>query len=194
MRGAFRPKARGGGGDDQQGHDEDEPGKLETDDGQGALNSVVTDMVTLTVSSDADAVNDAVVTSEDNPVSFNVLTGAGTVGGLGGASATRVAEGVSRGGASLDALGLAFRDGAPNWPDEWTTHGDDGVNMAFADGGARWVPTGRELIEPSLDSHEDFSADDGSFFRNKLIELTDYERSETVDPRSGEQIPESTSR
>jgi prepilin-type N-terminal cleavage/methylation domain-containing protein len=90
----------------------------------------------------------------------------------------------------VDALGIAFRDGDPNWPNEWNNHGDAGVNMAFADGGARWVPTGRELIETYLDSHEDFSADDGSFFRNKLIELTDYQWSETVDPRSGEQIPE----
>ena len=90
----------------------------------------------------------------------------------------------------VDQLGIAYRDGDPNWPDEWNNHGDDGLNMAFADGGARWVPTGERLIRAYLDSHEDFSSGDGAFFRNKLLELTDFEWNEIPDPRSGVRIPE----
>jgi prepilin-type N-terminal cleavage/methylation domain-containing protein/prepilin-type processing-associated H-X9-DG protein len=90
----------------------------------------------------------------------------------------------------VDALGIAFRDGDPNWPNEWNNHGEAGLNVAFADGSSRWVPTGTALIETYLDSHEDFSSDDGAFFRNKLLELTDWQWREVNDPRSGQRIPE----
>lgn len=90
----------------------------------------------------------------------------------------------------VDALGIAFRDGDPNWPDEWNNHGDAGLNLVYADGGARWVPTGPDLVQTYLNSHEDFSSADGAFLRNKLLELTDWSWREIPDPRSGEQIPE----
>ena len=103
---------------------------------------------------------------------------------------TRVVQRLDGRLGDVDALGIAFRDGDPNWPNEWNNHGSAGINVAFADGGARWVPTGPALIETYLDSHEDFSADDGSFLRNKLLELTDWQWREINDPRSGRRIPE----
>ncbi len=52
-------------------------------------------------------------------------------------------------------LGIPGRlDGESNWPNEWNNHGEDGLQMAFADGSARWISTGEELIETYLGSHE----------------------------------------
>ena len=90
----------------------------------------------------------------------------------------------------VDLLGISFRDGDPNWPNKWNNHGDAGVNLVYADGSARWVPTGPKLIETYLNSHEDFSSDDGSFLRGKLLELTNWGYREINDPRSGVLIPE----
>ncbi len=90
----------------------------------------------------------------------------------------------------VDSLGIAHRDGDPNWPDPWNNHGDAGTNLMYADGSARWVKAGPDLIQTYLDSYEDFSADDGVFLRNKLLELTDWRWREVSDPRSGQNIPE----
>jgi prepilin-type N-terminal cleavage/methylation domain-containing protein len=52
-------------------------------------------------------------------------------------------------------LGIPGRlDGDSNWPNEWNNHNEDGLQMAFADGSARWISTGEELIETYLASHE----------------------------------------
>eukprot|EP00913_Durusdinium_trenchii_P006255 g5867.t1 len=52
-------------------------------------------------------------------------------------------------------LGLNVREtpGDENfadWPNEWNNHGDSGVNMVFADGSARFTPTGGELLRAYL--------------------------------------------
>ena len=52
-------------------------------------------------------------------------------------------------------LGIPGRlDGDSNWPNEWNNHGVDGLQMSFADGSARWAPSGETLIETYLASHE----------------------------------------
>jgi len=52
-------------------------------------------------------------------------------------------------------LGIPGRlDGDSNWPNEWNNHGEDGLQMSFADGSARWISTGEELVETYLASHE----------------------------------------
>ncbi|MEN1705973.1 MAG: type II secretion system protein [Planctomycetota bacterium] len=44
-----------------------------------------------------------------------------------------------------------------NWPNEWNNHGVDGVNAAFADGSARYLTTGAQLIEAYMDSYSGIS-------------------------------------
>jgi prepilin-type N-terminal cleavage/methylation domain-containing protein/prepilin-type processing-associated H-X9-DG protein len=89
----------------------------------------------------------------------------------------------------IESFGIAFRDGDPNWPNEWNNHGEAGLNVVFADGSARWVATGADLVETYVDSHEDFGTEYGFFLRDRLEELTDYELDTYLDGRSGQQIP-----
>ncbi len=48
---------------------------ITTDDGAGAVNSIVTDTIAIAVTPVADIVDDVITTLEDNSASFNVLTG-----------------------------------------------------------------------------------------------------------------------
>ncbi len=44
-------------------------------------------------------------------------------------------------------------DGVNNWPEQWNNHGENGVNAAFCDGSARWVPR-RDLMKTFMDGYE----------------------------------------
>ena len=89
----------------------------------------------------------------------------------------------------VESFGIAFRDGDPNWPNEWNNHGEKGLNVVFADGSAKWVAEGTDLMQTYIDSHEDFGTEYGFFLRDKLEELTAYELDTFTDDRSGDQIP-----
>ncbi|USN98192.1 MAG: prepilin-type N-terminal cleavage/methylation domain-containing protein [Phycisphaeraceae bacterium] len=89
----------------------------------------------------------------------------------------------------VDSMGIPFREGDPNWPNEWNNHGDKGLNVVFADGSARWSAAGAPLVQTYVDSHEDFGTEFGQFLRHKLTEFTGYEIEDISDPRSGTQIP-----
>lgn len=53
------------------------------------------------------------------------------------------------------ALGIPGRlDGDSNWPNEWNNHRDEGVQVSFADGSARYVRADESLIEVYLGSHD----------------------------------------
>ncbi len=92
--------------------------------------------------------------------------------------------------AYVDSMGIPYRDGDPNWPNEWNNHGDKGLNVVFADGSARWIAAGESLVKTYVDSHEDFSSDTGGFMRTKLTTLTDYLVRDITDDRSTGPIPE----
>ncbi len=47
------------------------------------------------------------------------------------------------------AIGVGRADGTNNWPEPWNNHGSDGLNSAFCDGSASWVPR-RDLLETYL--------------------------------------------
>ena len=51
------------------------------------------------------------------------------------------------------ALNIGRPDGVNQWPDWWNNHGTSGLNMAFADGAARWVKR-ENLIRTYLDGYE----------------------------------------
>ncbi|MEZ6243593.1 MAG: prepilin-type N-terminal cleavage/methylation domain-containing protein [Phycisphaerales bacterium] len=58
------------------------------------------------------------------------------------------------------ALGIPGRlDGDSNWPNEWNNHKEDGVQMSFADGSARFVRAEGELIDTYLASHDSVDED-----------------------------------
>ncbi|MFI4898721.1 MAG: type II secretion system protein [Phycisphaerales bacterium JB059] len=86
-------------------------------------------------------------------------------------------------------LGLNVRETAgdvnmADWPNEWNNHGEDGVNMVFADGSARFTPAGRELLQAYLWSHEAFNDD----MADRLRAMTRYDRREII--HQGRPIPE----
>ncbi|HCZ47818.1 MAG TPA: hypothetical protein DCZ11_02305, partial [Gammaproteobacteria bacterium] len=86
-------------------------------------------------------------------------------------------------------LGLNVREtpgdvNMADWPNEWNNHGEDGVNMVFADGSARFTPTGRELLHAYLWSHENISDD----MADRLRAMTEFDRREII--YQGRPIPE----
>jgi prepilin-type N-terminal cleavage/methylation domain-containing protein len=90
----------------------------------------------------------------------------------------------------VDSMGIPYREGEPNWPNEWNNHGTKGVNLVYADGSARFSATGRELMETYVGSYEDFSSDEGTFLRNKVPELTEFRVRDITVPGSSGPIPE----
>lgn len=53
------------------------------------------------------------------------------------------------------ALGVVRPEGGTNnWPDEWNNHKADGLHAGFADGSARFVKTGEDLVETYIASLE----------------------------------------
>ncbi len=71
------------------------------------------------------------------------------------------------------ALGIPGRlDGDSNWPNEWNNHKENGVQISFADGSARWVSSGEALIETYLGSHD--SIEDRILRDNSRFEIRSY--------------------
>ncbi len=86
-------------------------------------------------------------------------------------------------------LGLNVREtpGDENfadWPNEWNNHGESGVNMVFADGSARFTPTGGELLRAYLWSYENLNDD----MADRLRAHTEFDRREII--HQGRPIPE----
>ncbi len=86
-------------------------------------------------------------------------------------------------------LGLNVRDtpGDENfsdWPNEWNNHGEAGLNMVFADGSARFTPTGRDLLRAYLWSYESLNED----MVERLRAFTAFDRREII--YQGRPIPE----
>ncbi|RMH14153.1 MAG: prepilin-type N-terminal cleavage/methylation domain-containing protein [Planctomycetota bacterium] len=53
------------------------------------------------------------------------------------------------------ALGVVRPEGGQNnWPDPWNNHGDEGLHAGFADGSARFVKTGTDLVETYIGALE----------------------------------------
>ncbi len=53
------------------------------------------------------------------------------------------------------ALGVVRPQGGQNnWPDEWNNHKSSGLHVGFADGSARFVKTGEDLVETYIASQE----------------------------------------
>jgi prepilin-type N-terminal cleavage/methylation domain-containing protein/prepilin-type processing-associated H-X9-DG protein len=48
--------------------------------------------------------------------------------------------------------GVGRPDGINNYPDPWNNHSDDGYNVAYCDGHARFAPPGERMIRMYLDS------------------------------------------
>ncbi len=89
----------------------------------------------------------------------------------------------------IRSLGLNVHETPGNenyddWPNEWNNHGEQGVNVAFADGSARFVSTGRDLLVTYLRSYESIGDD----MLTRLREQTEFDRREIV--YQGRTIPE----
>ncbi len=84
------------------------------------------------------------------------------------------------------SLGIPGRlDGDSNWPNEWNNHGEDGLQISFADGSARWVSGNEALIETYLASHdsiEDRILRDNSRFEIRSITYRGIPINEYYDP------------
>ncbi len=52
---------------------------------------------------------------------------------------------------------VPYRDGLNNWPDEHNNHGDDGINMAFLDGSARWIQRADLVVTYVKSNHLGFT-------------------------------------
>lgn len=79
------------------------------------------------------------------------------------------------------ALGVGRPDGVENWPDDWNNHGRTGVQLSFADGSARFVKTGEDLVETYLRSAN-------SCDYTSMIEHSSYQKKSFV--YKGTAIPE----
>ncbi len=89
----------------------------------------------------------------------------------------------------IRSLGLNVHEtpGSENyddWPNEWNNHGEQGVNVAFADGSARFTSTGRDLLTTYLRSYESIGDD----MLVRLRAHTEFDRREIV--YQGRTIPE----
>ena len=62
-------------------------------------------------------------------------------------------DGVTDGGAQNTNFPEPYLSGLNNWPEEHNNHGDDGLNMSFLDGSARWVQAGPDLVATYLKSN-----------------------------------------
>jgi len=51
----------------------------------------------------------------------------------------------TNGNGAIGARPSVYQQGLNNWPDPHNNHGDDGLNMSFLDGSARWIPR-RDLV------------------------------------------------
>lgn len=71
-------------------------------------------------------------------------------------------DGVTDGGDRNTNFPEPYLSGLNNWPEEHNNHGDDGLNMSFLDGSARWVQAGPDLVATYLKSnHIGFTLNSG---------------------------------
>ncbi|MEZ6243231.1 MAG: prepilin-type N-terminal cleavage/methylation domain-containing protein [Phycisphaerales bacterium] len=89
----------------------------------------------------------------------------------------------------IRSLGLNVHETPGNenfddWPNTWNNHGESGVNLVFADGSARFVNTGRDLLTTYLRSYESIGDD----MLVRLRAQTEFDRREII--YQGRHIPE----
>ena len=60
-----------------------------------------------------------------------------------------------------------YQAGLNNWPDEHNNHGDDGLNMSFLDGSARWVGRADLVVTYVKSNHFGFTIDGGDRVEEK---------------------------